>query len=237
MWFPAVAAHLAARGAELLVVPNGSPFEVEKFDRRLALARARAAEAGVPLAYVNQVGGQDELVDQLLEPSGGLGGLEVVALHAPNPAGQVVGQAGLLVETLDAYVAANLNVKQAAEHLFVHTNTAHYRLTKIEEQTGKPFGVMGISLTDTGEPLLATLRKATFVYFRDGVSARRAQEELGIPAPPAMGWGPDLSSGTTSVTVSSNHGPGPTRSARTWSGGPMAAGGSRASTSASKATR
>ena len=62
IWFPQVTAHLARAGAELLLVPNGSPFEVDKFDRRLELARARAAEGGVPLAYVNQVGGQDELV-------------------------------------------------------------------------------------------------------------------------------------------------------------------------------
>ena len=54
--------HLAERGAQLLLVPNGSPFEVDKFEHRLDLARARVAETRVPLAYVNQVGGQDELV-------------------------------------------------------------------------------------------------------------------------------------------------------------------------------
>jgi NAD+ synthase len=62
IWFPNVCAHLARAGAELLLVPNGSPFEVEKFEERLELARARTAEARVPLAYVNQIGGQDELV-------------------------------------------------------------------------------------------------------------------------------------------------------------------------------
>jgi NAD+ synthase len=62
IWSPDVAAHLAREGAELLLVPNGSPFEVEKFEQRLDLARARAAESGLSLAYVNQVGGQDELV-------------------------------------------------------------------------------------------------------------------------------------------------------------------------------
>ena len=49
-------------GAGLLVVINGSPYERDKNDGRLALARRRAAEAGCPLAYVNMVGGQDELV-------------------------------------------------------------------------------------------------------------------------------------------------------------------------------
>ena len=45
-----------------MLVPNGSPFEVDKFEHRLELARARASETVAPLAYVNQVGGQDELV-------------------------------------------------------------------------------------------------------------------------------------------------------------------------------
>ena len=62
MWFPAVAAHLASRGADLLVVPNGSPFERAKLDQRIALAAERVRETGLGLVYVNQVGGQDELV-------------------------------------------------------------------------------------------------------------------------------------------------------------------------------
>jgi NAD+ synthase len=62
IWFDTTTRALADRGAELLLVPNGSPFEVDKFDQRLDLARRRAAETGLALAYVNQVGGQDELV-------------------------------------------------------------------------------------------------------------------------------------------------------------------------------
>ncbi len=55
---------LAARsaGAGLLVVINGSPYECNKDDVRADLCARRAAEAGCPLAYVNMVGGQDELV-------------------------------------------------------------------------------------------------------------------------------------------------------------------------------
>ena len=53
---------LAETGAELLVVPNGSPYWRDKADVRLNVAVARVAEAGLPLIYVNQVGGQDELV-------------------------------------------------------------------------------------------------------------------------------------------------------------------------------
>jgi NAD+ synthase len=62
VWFPEAVAHLASRGAELLLVPNGSPFEVEKADQRLARVRDRVREHGLPMVYVNQVGGQDELV-------------------------------------------------------------------------------------------------------------------------------------------------------------------------------
>src|SRR5688572_8929738 len=62
IWFPAVSRHLAARGARLLLVPNGSPFEVDKFHVRVDHAVRRATEVGLPLVYVNQVGGQDELV-------------------------------------------------------------------------------------------------------------------------------------------------------------------------------
>ena len=62
MWYPAVAAHLAGQGAEMLIVPNGSPFERTKLNQRVTLATMRAGETGLPLAYVNQVGGQDELV-------------------------------------------------------------------------------------------------------------------------------------------------------------------------------
>ena len=53
---------LAETGAEILVVPNGSPYARDKNDRRLSIAVARVTESGLPLAYLNQVGGQDELV-------------------------------------------------------------------------------------------------------------------------------------------------------------------------------
>jgi NAD+ synthase len=62
MWFPDSAECLVESGAEMLIVPNGSPFETDKLDERVALAGRRVAETGMPLIYVNQVGGQDELV-------------------------------------------------------------------------------------------------------------------------------------------------------------------------------
>jgi len=62
MWGPQVAGHLAEQGAEMLLVLNGSPYEVDKHGQRLEQARPRVRETGLPLVYVNQVGGQDELV-------------------------------------------------------------------------------------------------------------------------------------------------------------------------------
>ena len=53
---------IAARTPGLVVVPNGSPYERNKDDVRLALVQKRAKEVGTPLAYVNMTGGQDDLV-------------------------------------------------------------------------------------------------------------------------------------------------------------------------------
>ncbi|HWU56142.1 MAG TPA: NAD+ synthase [Rhizomicrobium sp.] len=62
IWKPEVTAALADTGAQILCVPNGSPFEAGKEDVRLELARSRVAESGLPLIYLNQLGGQDEVV-------------------------------------------------------------------------------------------------------------------------------------------------------------------------------
>jgi NAD+ synthase len=61
-WTPDVAAHLKEQGAEILIIPNGSTYENTKHPRRLAEGKKRATETGLPLLYVNLVGGQDELV-------------------------------------------------------------------------------------------------------------------------------------------------------------------------------
>src|SRR6202047_3363141 len=53
---------LAETGAELIVVPNGSPYWRDKAEVRLNVTVARVTEVALPLLYVNQVGGQDELV-------------------------------------------------------------------------------------------------------------------------------------------------------------------------------
>jgi NAD+ synthase len=62
MWSVDACECLQESGAEILVVINGSPFEATKHQQRLDLARDRVKDSGLPLLYVNQVGGQDELV-------------------------------------------------------------------------------------------------------------------------------------------------------------------------------
>jgi NAD+ synthase len=62
IWGSRPSAELKAQGAEILLSPNGSPFRDASDDERFAVATARVAETGLPLLYVNQVGGQDELV-------------------------------------------------------------------------------------------------------------------------------------------------------------------------------
>jgi len=79
VWFPDVAETLEEAGAEILVVPNGSPYQRGKHDIRMSHMVARTVETGLPLIYLNLVGGQD---DQVFD--GGSFGL--------NPGGRLAAQ-------------------------------------------------------------------------------------------------------------------------------------------------
>ncbi|MDE0520845.1 MAG: NAD+ synthase [Boseongicola sp.] len=59
-WHEDVPEALAESGAEILLVPNGSPYCRDKFDTRLNLMVARVVETGLPLVYLNMIGGQDD---------------------------------------------------------------------------------------------------------------------------------------------------------------------------------
>ncbi|WP_137699756.1 NAD+ synthase [Marimonas lutisalis] len=61
-WHEDVAETLAETGAEFLLVPNGSPYYRNKFDTRANMMVARVIETGLPLVYLNMVGGQDDQV-------------------------------------------------------------------------------------------------------------------------------------------------------------------------------
>ncbi|TRD23492.1 NAD+ synthase [Palleronia caenipelagi] len=82
-WHPEVAAALAGRGAEILLVPNGSPYRRDKHALRQRLMRERVAETGLPLVYLNMWGGQD---DQVFDGCS----------FAVNPGGKIVRQLGFV---------------------------------------------------------------------------------------------------------------------------------------------
>ena len=85
-WWPEVAETLAETGAEILIVPNGSPYHRNKLDLRMGHMVARVVETGLPLVYLNSVGGQD---DQLYDGAsfvlnpGPQGGADKVVQMAP----------------------------------------------------------------------------------------------------------------------------------------------------------
>jgi NAD+ synthase len=62
IWKGDVVECITETGGEFLLVPNGSPFEATKEETRLNIAVSRVVESGLALAYLNQIGGQDELV-------------------------------------------------------------------------------------------------------------------------------------------------------------------------------
>ncbi|WP_374650734.1 NAD+ synthase [Dongia sp.] len=62
LWFATTSGHLKKKGAELLLVPNGSPYDHDKPNQRFEIAGARQDETDLPIVYLNQMGGQDELV-------------------------------------------------------------------------------------------------------------------------------------------------------------------------------
>lgn len=104
MWYADVALALKAAGADLLIVPNGSPFEIDKSSVRLDHARARVSGTGLPLIYLHQVAGQDELVFDgtsfILDAEGRLThrlaswAEEVVSTHWIRSDGRVVAEPG-----------------------------------------------------------------------------------------------------------------------------------------------
>ncbi|GAA3554182.1 NAD+ synthase [Nonomuraea rosea] len=94
-------------GAGLLVVPNASPYEKEKDDVRLELCARRAREAGCALVYVNQVGGQDELV---------FDGDSIVV----DGSGELVARAGQFTEELLVVDLDDLPVSGAQAGTFPH---------------------------------------------------------------------------------------------------------------------
>lgn len=108
-------AQVKENGAGLLVVLNGSPYERDKDDVRLNLVKRRAQEAGATLAYVNMVGGQDELVFE---------GDSIIV----SKTGEIIDralqfEADLLIADLDIAPAGNQSVLSSGEVVTVISST------------------------------------------------------------------------------------------------------------------
>ncbi|MEO7564889.1 MAG: NAD+ synthase [Sphingomicrobium sp.] len=82
IWLESVCAHLKDAGAQFLLVPNGSPFELNKDGIRVRLVEQRVTETGLAIAYLNRVGGQDELVFE--GASFVINGDGTMAVHLPD---------------------------------------------------------------------------------------------------------------------------------------------------------
>lgn len=96
-WHPDVSETLAETGAEFLLVPNGSPYYRNKMDTRINVMVARVVETGLPLIYLNMVGGQD---DQIFDG----------ASFALNPGGKLAMQ----LPAFDA-ITANIDLERTPE--------------------------------------------------------------------------------------------------------------------------
>lgn len=126
-WTPEVAAHLKDQGAELLLSINASPYEITKHEQRLEVARARVKETGLPLIYVNQCGGQDEIVFD-------------GASFALNEHGDMILQAEEFVEDIHH----TMWTRGGQGHWFCSTDTIH----PPHEQTEAIYQALVISLRD-----------------------------------------------------------------------------------------
>lgn len=62
IWIDGPIEQAAAQGAQLILIPNASPFETDKHERRVAILAKRAKQHHLPIVYVNTVGGQDEII-------------------------------------------------------------------------------------------------------------------------------------------------------------------------------
>jgi len=141
IWESGPSAALAAAGASLIVTLNGSPFELNKQDRREALLAERARETGLPVLYANLVGGQDELVFDggscLVDASGLVRARAAAFAECLLRVGFSVGQAGSVVH--DGSLAPRLELEASVYQALV-TGVRDY-----VRKNGFPGVVLGLS--------------------------------------------------------------------------------------------
>lgn len=137
IWSPDAAISVRAAGAEVLLVLNASPYEMDKPDRRMSVAAARVAETGLPLIYCNSVGGQDELVFD--GASFALDAQGVCCWRAPA----FVEHLGLVSAGVNDQIVQDLSVQPALEELVYEALK-----TGVRDYIGKngfPGAIIGLS--------------------------------------------------------------------------------------------
>lgn len=137
IWQPEPARQAAAAGAQLLVNLSASPFHAGKPQQRLAVLRQRVVESGLPLIYVNQVGGQDELVFD-------------GASLALNRQGQLCAAAPFCAEALTVVEMQDADLNAGEVTAWPETEAAVYRvlvtgLRDYVEKNGFPSVLLGLS--------------------------------------------------------------------------------------------
>ena len=141
IWKEEVCECLQETGSEMLISPNGSPFDWPKPDLRMNVAVARVTETGLPLLYLNQVGGQDELV---------FDGASFVLNARPQPRRADAGLGGGRQAGRDAARARTAGAARASAAVLEEHEAAAYHacvlgLRDYVDKNGFPGVVMGLS--------------------------------------------------------------------------------------------
>lgn len=147
-WEGTLAQHYAGQGVELLIVMNGSPYDACKQQQRLSVIKDRIAQCGLPVLYVNQVGGQDDLVFD--GASFACDSQGAVIAHAPSFETAVLEVAYPVVAVVDSLDAPSQVVKTTAHTLWGDSHSQHYNamilaLRDYVNKNGFPGVVLGLS--------------------------------------------------------------------------------------------
>lgn len=129
IWWPEVCKAMQKMGAQILLVPNGSPYDHGKFDRRWEKClKPRVMETGLPLLYINRWGGQDELVFD--------GGSVLVLPNLTTYRARMYGDAAISF-SFDGVKVDNVRVKHAYEQLTKEEECRQHLVAGLRDYVGR----------------------------------------------------------------------------------------------------
>ena len=187
---------------------NRRAFLLSTFSAALATSLNAVAQSGRPPRILLRNAWQSQNIGDIAHY---LGLLELLEKHAIGaeirlwPGNLENGADALLAKRFPKVIVlkgeAAIATAFAECDFFLHGSSSGFgawqHAARWKKETGKPFGVLGISLTSTEPKLMETLGEADFVFFRDGVSLKKARE-LGCKAP-IMEFGPDTAFGVVTL--------------------------------------